>query len=88
MSDPELHEISSIAPKWDPHWAISRRGVIVVSERVMEREHENYDLQHDLSDVDLAPDSWIVRVLRQEVGCRGKERCHREAFSGTVEGAE
>jgi hypothetical protein len=22
MSDPELHEITSIAPKWDPHWAI------------------------------------------------------------------
>ena len=54
----------------------------------MEREHENYDLQHDLSGADLPLDSWIVRVLRQEVGCWGKERCHREAFSGTVEGAE
>ena len=60
MSNPELHEITLIAPKWDPHWVISRRGFILVSERLAECEYENYDLQHDLSDVDLAPGSCII----------------------------
>jgi hypothetical protein len=60
MSDPELHEITSIAPKWDPLWVISRRGFILVSERLAECEHENYDLQRDLSDVDLPLGSCII----------------------------
>jgi len=72
MSDPELHEITSLAPKWDPHWVISRRALILVSERLAECEQENCDLRHDLSDADLPLDSWIVRVLRQEVGCWGE----------------
>jgi hypothetical protein len=60
MSDPELHEITLFAPKWDPHWVISRRVFILVSERLAEREHENYDLQHDLSDVDLPHGSCVI----------------------------
>jgi len=29
MSDPELHEISSIAPKLAPLWVISKRGLFL-----------------------------------------------------------
>ena len=60
MSDPELHEISSIAPKWDPHRVNSRRAFILVSERLAEREHENGGLQHHLGDVDLPNDSCVI----------------------------
>jgi hypothetical protein len=60
MSDPELHEISSIAPKWDPHWVVSRRGFVLVSKRLAECEYENYDLPHDLSDADLPHGSCII----------------------------
>jgi hypothetical protein len=34
--------------------------LILVSERLAEREHENYDLPHDLSDADLPHGSCII----------------------------
>ena len=64
MSDPELHEITLIAPKWDPLCVVSRRGFILVSERLAECEHENYDLRHDLSDVDLPLDRSLQSAIR------------------------
>jgi hypothetical protein len=60
VSDLESHEIFSIAPKWDQHWVISRRGPILVSERLAKCERENHNLQLDLSGGDLPPDSGIV----------------------------
>jgi hypothetical protein len=46
MPDPELREISSIAPRVDPLCVVSQRGFIPVSKRLAECEHEYYGLQH------------------------------------------
>jgi hypothetical protein len=60
MSDPELHEITLIAPKWDPHWVISRRALILVSERLAECEHENHGLRRLSNAEDLPPNLRIA----------------------------
>jgi hypothetical protein len=39
---------------------VSRRSFIVLSERLVNCEHENHGLQHYSSDADLPPNSWTV----------------------------
>ena len=60
MSDPELHEITLYRAKAEPDCVVSRRGVVILSERLVDCEHENQGLQHYSSDADLLPNSWIV----------------------------
>ena len=90
MSDPELHEITLYRAKEEPVPS-SFLGVVLLfyqndlwtasTKTVRASLHSlGTDLPHVSRD--------RAGCFGWEVGCRGTERFHSEAFSGTAEGAE
>jgi hypothetical protein len=62
MSDPELHEITLNRAKVEPvpSFVVSRRGFIILSERLVDCEHENRGLRRLSNDEDLPPNLRIA----------------------------